>query len=892
MILVSLSVVSIYADYRDRVYESWTKEVKKYTSEPNFHLMPKNIEESYRFIWSEGWGIGYTKYIRISKIMNNDIVIYVLDSATIGVNNKNIRMHVNITQKEWEELKKPIDVMLSYDLESRETRHAYDLGDLIVEVYKNGKSNYIQRYNYTSKENEEELQVFYSTFSKVSKFTLKNIVNNKYRNKQVYDLQKELDEKHKKEELERQKKYASEVKKQQAIYESKRLWQSVKTGAVGGIGYFKGMNANIKNEQGQTPLMVAVQNGYTDVVRALGEARINIKETDNVGKTAFDYIREPKKRMYGVLRVVEVEQLVKNSAKIVQYSYKNTTDFLSLTIKGAKCEDFVFPQNTQCTALKASSKHAIFNAIKDKNNTEFDRLLPNLKDLSIRNKSNYTPLWASIHYHNFYALEKLLDVGADMYALDQNGLKTPVFWATMINDAKLLKVLLKHGADVNSKDVFGSVALSNAMYKCSSFDTIAILLEHGANPYLKDKHGKTVFDKEPVFCKDKENIARMKKLLHSKDKEGLNSQAVALNREAKKDYLKEEEIQKKKKFDAYLSTLSDINMMSSEGFTPLHKAVATKDYYAMTKLIEKGADMNVLDGKYGVYTPFNYTLSMKDNKALKIFLDHGADINFYHQGKSTLLNEAIRMCDVQIVKLLLENGANPRIRDGYGGTVEKSLKQCSKKVKKEVTILVNNTRKKGTNNTLQTVEKVEFQRDIEKRKNKEKIEEIKAYVESKKNADNPIIETIKYKNNIDFDKYLKTLDNIDLKDESDNTLLYISVEERNYYAMKKLLAHGANMHYIKEYRTYSPFTYAVGLSDAKAVKLFTDEGVNVNYQYKKSFTALSLAVKQCNIALIKLLLESGANTTLEDKRGDNAVKSLGYCNKKDNKIIKDLIINH
>ena len=511
-------------------------------------------------------------------------------------------------------------------------------------------------------------------------------------------------------------------------YDEKKLWESAKTGSVGGIGYFKNMNANIKNEKGQTPLMLAVQKGYIEVVMTLGEAKVNLKETDNQGKTVFDYIKEPKKRMYGVLRVVEAEQIVREKAQIIQYSYENDTDFLSLTIKGAECEDFVFPKNTQCKALKASSKHAIFKAIKNKNNTEFDKLLPTLKDLSIRNKSNYTPLWASIHYHNFYALEKLLDAGADMYALDQIGLKTPVFWVTMINDAKLLKVLLKHGADVNSKDVFGSVALSNALYECSSFDTITILLEHGANPYLKDKYGKTIFEKEPVSCKDKVNIEKMKKLLHSKDGEGLKAKAVELNRKAKIAYLQEEKIQKKKKFDTYLSTLSDINMMSSEGFTPLHKAVATKDYYAMTKLIEKGADVNMLDGKYGEWTPLNYTIAMNDVKALKIFLDHGVDIDFHHKGKSTLLNDAIRICNVEIIKLLLDKGANPRLKDGYGGTVESSLIQCDEKVKKEVTTLVNNVIKKGTNNTLQVVAKIEFQKDVEKRKNKEKLEEIKAYV--------------------------------------------------------------------------------------------------------------------------------------------------------------------
>jgi len=304
-------------------------------------------------------------------------------------------------------------------------------------------------------------------------------------------------------------------------YDKKKLWKSAKTGAVDGINYFKGLDANIKNEEGQTPLMIAVKNGYTDVVRSLDVAIVNVQEEDYAGKTAYDYIQIPtsreedmySRRMYGALRTLEVYQIIRGKAKIVQYSYKNDTDILKITIKGAKCDDFLFPEKTECTSLKTPSKHAIFQAIKSKDNAEFDRLLPTVDDLSIRNKSKYTPLWASIHYKNYYALEQLLDAGADMYELDQFDLKTPVYWATMTNNTKLLKILLKHGADVNSKDVFGSLALSTWAFKCNNFEAIKILLDNGANPNLKDKRGKTVFDEEPSFCKNKENIEKMKQLL-------------------------------------------------------------------------------------------------------------------------------------------------------------------------------------------------------------------------------------------------------------------------------------------------------------------------------------------------------------------------------------------
>jgi len=892
--LLCCSVAIMHAKtHIDHEYMSWANEVKKYTTEPNFSHMPNNILESYRFVWEEGWGNGYTQFIRISKIQRKDSLSYVVDSADIGYYSKK-RIHASITKNEWEELRNTINNMLSYHLASRDKRRVFDAGLLLLEVYNNGKKFYIWRYNIHTKKDSDALRVFYRVFSEIKTFNTKSIV----KNKQVYDLQKELDEKKRIEEEGRKKQYEEEAKKQKAIYESELLWKSATTGVVGGIGYFKNVNANIKNKQGQTPLMMAVKNGYTDVVRALGEAIVNVKETDNDGKTAFEHIKVPTtkeeqiytKRMYGALRVLEVEQLIRGYAKMVSYQYENDRDFLNILIRGETCYRFKFPKNTQCKEMPKPKKisHKIFKYIKTKDDDMFDSLLKEV-DLNITNRHDYSLLWAGIHYQNLYVVDKVLKKGIDINQLDNNKLHKPISWAIIHNDAGLLQVLLDNGVDVNSQGKFGDPILFNALYKCKSFKTISMLLEHGANPYLKDKRGNTVFEKEPVFCKDKSNIEKMKKLLHSKDGEGLKSQSVELNAKAKRVYLQEEEARRKKKFDTYLSTLSDINMMNAEGFTPLAKAVATKDYYAMTKLIEKGADINILDGKYGVWTPFNYTIAMNDVKALKIFLDHGADVNFYNKGKSTVLNDAIRMCNVSIVKLLLDNGANPRIKDGYGGTVVNSLKKCDEKVKREVTKLVNDTMKKSTNNTLQTVEKIEFKTAIEKRKNKDKIDKIKAYVESKKNTNTPIFETIKYKKNIDFDKYLKTLDNVDLKDKQGNTLLYMAVEKRNYYAMKKLLAHGANMYYINDYRTYSPFSYAVGLSDTRAVKLFIDSGVNANHQYKKSLTALSLAVKQCNIDIIKLLLDSGADVALEDKRGDNAIKSLGNCNKKDNKTIKDLI---
>ncbi len=308
-------------------------------------------------------------------------------------------------------------------------------------------------------------------------------------------------------------------------YDEKKLWESAKTGALGGINYFKNLDANIKNEEGQTALMIAVKNGYTDVVRSLNVAIVNVHEEDYEGKTAFDYIQIPtshmediyNKRIYGALRTLEVYQIVRGKAKIQQYSYKNDTDILQITIKGKECDEFLFPKNTKCSALKEikNINKEIFKAIKDHNNTMFDEILPTI-DIEMKDKRNYSLLWRAIISKNLYAVDQLLKQGADINGKDNNNHHTPIYFATINNKSELLKVLLQNGVDVNSKNQFGSYVLSTSMQGCDNFEAIALLLDNGANPYLKDRRGKTVFDKEPVLCKDKSKITKMRELLKTR----------------------------------------------------------------------------------------------------------------------------------------------------------------------------------------------------------------------------------------------------------------------------------------------------------------------------------------------------------------------------------------
>lgn len=303
---------------------------------------------------------------------------------------------------------------------------------------------------------------------------------------------------------------------------NQQFWKDAEKGYIHNMGYYKNVNLNIHNETGQTPLMIAVQNGHRAVIDAFSEGIVDITMQDFEGKVAYDYIKKPegkdeipKNNIYGALLLLEATQITRGKAKITSGSYSYDTNILDITISGAECEEFLFSENTKCKSLKVGTNHTIFKAIKSKDNKLLDELLPTV-DITIKDKRNYSLLWRAILSHNLYAVDKILERGADIYQTDNNDHHIPLFWATMQNDVALLKILFKHGIDINSKNKFGNYILSLAMYQCKSFEAIEFLLNNGANPYLKNKYGKTAFDNQPVFCKDKTNIARMKQLLKEK----------------------------------------------------------------------------------------------------------------------------------------------------------------------------------------------------------------------------------------------------------------------------------------------------------------------------------------------------------------------------------------
>ncbi len=163
----------------------------------------------------------------------------------------------------------------------------------------------------------------------------------------------------------------------------------------------------------------------------------------------------------------------------------------------------------------------------------------------------------------------------------------------------------------------------------------------------------------------------------------------------------------------------------------------------------------------------------------------------------------------------------------------------------------------------------------------------KKYDKAIKRKKNPIISAIIYKQNDELDKHIA--EGIDLNGMSDSqyprTALFIATLNNNTYAVQTLLTNGVDVYKMNSRDSYNGFLWAFSNSkvNEEIVNLYFDYNIDVNYQYKKGETALTLAAKGCNqFKKVQQLLEHGANPDLIDLYGQTTRSGLSrYCRNKD-----------
>jgi ankyrin repeat protein len=252
------------------------------------------------------------------------------------------------------------------------------------------------------------------------------------------------------------------------------------------------------------------------------------------------------------------------------------------------------------------------------------------------------------------AVQALLDGGADVNAKDEVG-TTILMHAVLDADAGVVKLLLSKGADANAQNKKGATALLWALHDP---DKVKLLLDRGAK-----------VPEEAVFVAAAiPGGSRTLKLLadrgaNLKVSKGGFTPLGAATRGGGLDTIR-----------FLIDRGADVGARTKSGYTALYGAASWPGNAAVVSLLlDHGADPKTKVETSGlaadVFTPVMAAAVRGDAEALKPLLDRGADANVRGGdfGRTALLM-ATTTGREDVVKLLLDKGANPGAKDQLGNT--------------------------------------------------------------------------------------------------------------------------------------------------------------------------------------------------------------------------------
>jgi ankyrin repeat protein len=251
-------------------------------------------------------------------------------------------------------------------------------------------------------------------------------------------------------------------------------------------------------------------------------------------------------------------------------------------------------------------------------------------------------------------VQALLDGGAGVNAKDEVG-TTILMHAVLNADVGVVKLLLSKGADANAQNKKRATALLWALHDP---DKVKLLLDHGAK-----------IPEEAVFVAAAiPGGSRTLKLLaergaNLKVSKGGFTPLGAATRGGDLDTIR-----------FLIDRGADVGARTKSGYTALYAAASWPDNAAViVLLLDHGADpktkVEISGLAADVFTPVMAAAMRGDAEALKPLLGRGADVNLQGGdfGRTALLM-ATTTGREDVVKLLLDKGANPSASDQLGNT--------------------------------------------------------------------------------------------------------------------------------------------------------------------------------------------------------------------------------
>lgn len=339
-----------------------------------------------------------------------------------------------------------------------------------------------------------------------------------------------------------------------------------------------------------------------------------------------------------------------------------------------------------CTSMPVGDQTQLelIETIRNPRRTDFQAVLARVSDLNFVNESGKTPLICAVERGNADQIRALLKRGADPGFADKKGY-TALHYAAVTPGSEALKAMLTNGVKA---DLIGSTRVQKKTplmeaARIGEYQNVELLLQHGADPQLRDNRGRTPL----MFAATAPKYSnRIVKLLLAKgaqrflaDKEGNTALFLAIRTKNQAAALH------------LLSLFPDFDKKDSNTLVGLG---------AMKQAIDAG-NVEIVKAILAKKLPINMDLSMV-YKSLRFATLEGwyeilAENGVIDDGKTPVF-WAAKADKPEIVKLLLDNGADPTVKDHAGSSPVDYARQ------QDTVRLLNNAAKKRREAQLRKLE--------------------------------------------------------------------------------------------------------------------------------------------------------------------------------------------
>lgn len=418
---------------------------------------------------------------------------------------------------------------------------------------------------------------------------------------------------------------------------------------------------NLPNQHGITPLMNASTSSTVQTLKGFLEAGADISAVTNNGDTVLiHFVRSaPNANNLQILLDAGADIHAKNAqgqnAAMISLQ-RNSPVFFEALVQYAP----EFQENDgdfhQLLIASIRGNHPMQQPLLDS-----EKLNPDFRN------SEGKPLIfiAAQHSGTLTVLQTLLGKGADIHAHDRE--QNTVLHAALHNRevSQILPFLLEAGLDMNARNQFGHTPLHQAI-RNNRMDAAQLLVDSHADTSIQDNQGKTPYlltlerhSSHPLVEQlRKLEIARLPQL----DANGRNLLFLVAARN------------RASSLKSFLEMDLDINLQDHKGVSPLMIAASSNGPDEFQMLLQEGADPHAVD-QDGRNLLIHAARNTRSALILKLLMDTKLDLNHQdHQGRTALMI-VCQNRDPESIRLLLDAGAHPAIKDQDGKTAQDYLRE-------------------------------------------------------------------------------------------------------------------------------------------------------------------------------------------------------------------------